>query len=97
MTTSNSMGLKVYELACIAYDPQTGDVLHVHLDTTLEGAESPTEESVRAATLDFYDRLFQGRKRASVETMFVDPAELQTRGARRIDLNSRKLVISPAA
>jgi hypothetical protein len=44
---NNSLGLKtVSELACIAYDPANGDVLHVHVVTSLEGAEIPSKESV---------------------------------------------------
>jgi hypothetical protein len=94
---TNSMGLKIAsEIACIVYDPQTGDVLHVHVDTTLEGAAQPDEESVRADTLEHHKNLFNGKKRAAVETMFVDPAELEQRGVRRIDLKSRKLLVSPA-
>jgi hypothetical protein len=93
---NNSLGLKtVSELACIAYDPANGDVLHVHVVTSLEGAEIPSKESVRAATLEHYQHLFQGPRRAKVETVFVEPAELEKPGMRRIDPSSRKLMVLP--
>jgi hypothetical protein len=95
MMSGNSMGLGVSEIACIAYDADTGDVLHVHVDTTLDGAEKPTEDDVRAATLELHSQLFKGRKRASVATIFVNPAELNQPGARKVDLKSRTLVVSP--
>lgn len=85
----------IAEYVCVAYDPANGEIVHVHFVTTLEGGEVPTEDSMRATTLEYARTLFRGPPRQTVETVFVEPSELRPRAMHRIDPHTRKLIAVP--
>jgi len=85
----------IAEHVCVAYDPANGEIMHVHFVTTLEGGEVPTEDSMRATTLEHTRTFFRGPPRQTVETVFVEPGELHRYAMHRIDPHTRKLIAVP--
>jgi len=85
----------IAEYVCVAYDAANGAIMHVHLVTTLEGGEVPTEDSMRATTLEHARTFFRGPPRQTVETTFVEPSELRRNAMHRIDPHTRKLIAVP--
>jgi hypothetical protein len=80
---------------CVAYDPRTGDIVHIHRVTTLEGAEIPSEESIRACTLRHAENRLQISQTCPAETMFAEPRHFHPAANHKVDLDTRKLIVIP--
>jgi hypothetical protein len=96
MLSATALVAKVIsEYVCVAYDPANGEIMHVHIVTTLDGGEVPSQESIRATTLEHVRMLFRGPPRQTVETVFVEPGELRHHAMYRIDPPTRRLIAAP--
>jgi hypothetical protein len=80
------------ELTCVVDNSSTGEVIHIHRITNIEGARNPSNEEIEGRALDLAVRIDERRDRSVLATMFVSPKELASGAHFKIDLARKKLV-----
>ena len=74
---------------CAVYDDASGEVLHLHRVTTLEGGHPPNDAEVEATALA-HARLHAGIRK--VGALIVDPTSHQSGARHKIDRAARRLI-----
>ena len=85
----------VSDKLCIVYDSRTGDIVHIHRVTTLEGAKIPSEESIAASALQRAETILQRLQGRPLKTTFSKPENFHPGSFHKIDLNTYKLIAIP--
>jgi len=76
---------------CVVYDARSGAIIHLHQIIALPGADSATDEELKAEALEF---AAQGtdRSRANVETLVVARGSVDREAAYKVDVEHACLV-----
>lgn len=74
---------------CVAFDPGSGKIRHIHKEVTLEGANIPSESQIEAKVREFVSR--KGHNLNELKLIFVEDTRAQDKHY-HIDPKSLKFV-----
>ena len=83
----------IHQRSCVAYDPKSGSVRHVHHITIFEGGDIPTDNDVRARTIEVARSAVPPTALPEdLATLLVSRDEVRPESILSVDLKSRQLV-----
>ena len=89
----------VSDKLCAVYDEETGEVIHFHRVTTLDGGDAPDDDQIQARALEHADALDYARggsQGGTIKAALVDLHDFQPGRVHKVDLQTRKLVAHEA-
>jgi hypothetical protein len=78
------------QTCCVLFDPDDGEIRHVHHAVTIEGAAVKSQEAVEARARELARESGLGDK--GLHALHVDASELELGQAYRVDPEKRRLV-----
>jgi hypothetical protein len=88
--STNGAPAVIADKLALVYD-KTGEILHVHRVTTLEGGRSRSDEEIGRAALDHAKRSRHKRASAEAEVLVIEAHELKPGHTHRVDVAKRVL------
>jgi hypothetical protein len=94
--TLTAIGTRVEaQAACVLYDPDNGEVRHLHVVTTLAGGKRYDQDEVAAEALRYVAR--HAPHAVGLPVLAIEPAELRHGHKIHVDVAAQKLVVTPIA
>jgi hypothetical protein len=88
--TTESLSV-IFDQACVIFDTNNGEVLHIHEVTALEGGYVPTETDLREQSLELA-KLSGDLSSKEVAVVIVEPGTVAGEGPFRVDLVSNQVI-----
>jgi hypothetical protein len=81
---------KVRESACVLYEPETGQIRHMHFIVVLEGGHNPDEAETEAMAHASLER--RGKPHAHLQALHVSHEAVKPFCRYSVDINEKHLV-----
>jgi len=75
---------------CVAYDTNSGNIVHAHRIVLYPGGRIPKEMDIEKRTIELAAR--QGHDGKILKTIIVDPKKYNNKKAYKVDVKSRGLI-----
>jgi hypothetical protein len=86
---------KVRESECVLYEPETGQIRHMHLTLVLKGGHDPSEAETEAMAHAALER--RGKAHAHLKALHVSHVSVKPYSHYRVDVGKKSLIeIKPA-
>jgi hypothetical protein len=85
---------KVREGACVLYEPDSGQIRHMHFTLVLQGGHDPSDAESEAMARASLER--RGKPHAHLATLHVAHDAVKPDRRYRVDVASKRLVEAPA-
>ena len=95
-TLTTSCPRVVSEKLCAVYESETGKIFHFHAITNFEGSVEMSESEIQSRALSLARAARLSALPANLKTCLVDPETEKPGCAHRIDLQTLRLIATPA-